>query len=168
MGYTIEVSSPSRQTVTQSVASYMHGNEYACLRVRSSFLHRIVHWKVLPITPHESGQIGFLVQKDEKCSEKYEKIIWRFLFFEKWSILYTKFFVNLVKYVTKNDQYFFFPKDAQCSEMNAKSIFRFVWFLFFRYMVDFALKILSELGNLTTASATFCESDSERLTIDNR
>ena len=48
---------------------------------------------------------------------------------------------------------------------NRLSIF---WIFIFCDMVDFVLKILSELGTLTTASAILCEPDSETLTSDTR
>ena len=70
-------------------------------------------------------------------------------YFEKWAI-------------------FFAPEDAQCSEtdfiyaLDSCAIFSFL------DMIDFALKILSKLGTLTTAFSTLCEPDSETLTSDSR
>ena len=40
---------------------------------------------------------------------------------------------------------FFVPRDAHYSEMKAKLIFRILQFFSFRDLVDFVLKILSEL-----------------------
>ena len=51
-----------------------------------------------PLRPSfRSGQIGFLVQKVVQCSETNLKPILRFLVFEIWSILYSKFLENLLK-----------------------------------------------------------------------
>ena len=48
-----------------------------------------------PPLPLKSSQIGFLVQKDAQCSETYGKSILRFLFVEKFPILYSKHLENL-------------------------------------------------------------------------
>jgi len=85
-------------------------------------------------TPHpllKTGQIGFLFQKVAQCSETYEEIIFRFLVFQIWSILYSKFLESWQKNYQKC-QHFFVSEDEQCSETNPKSIFRFYILLFLR------------------------------------
>ena len=46
---------------------------------------------LFPLAALKSGHNGFLVQKDAELPETYEKIIFRFLFFEIWSILNSKY-----------------------------------------------------------------------------
>ena len=56
--------------------------------------------------PLKSIQIGFSVQKHAQCSETYENTIFRFLRFlvyEIWLILYSKYLENVTKN-TKNRQ----------------------------------------------------------------
>ena len=73
------------------------------MTVGSKLLWCTTEGRVSPL-PLKSGQIGILVQIDAQCSKVYEKTICRFLqfkFFEKLSILYTKFLENWPKYRQK-------------------------------------------------------------------
>ena len=68
-----------------------------------SFFGNIVRFSQLTTCrPHplKSVQIGFLIKKVSQCSKTKDKTIFRFLAFEIWSILYSKF-LESSKYLTK-------------------------------------------------------------------
>ena len=70
---------------------------------------------------------GHIYMKDTHCAETNEKLIFlflRFLFFELYSILYSKFLLSL-------KSVHIYMKHAQCAETNEKLIFQFLRFLVF-------------------------------------
>ena len=81
-----------------------------------------------PPPPLRSDHINM---KDAQCTETNEISIFRFVFYELWSILYSKFLENWPKYHQEWPKKMSFKsghlhmKDAQWAETNEKSIFQF-------------------------------------------
>jgi len=101
--------------------------------------------------PLKSGQIGFLVQKDEQCSESYKKQLSNFYFLRNGRFC-TKLLENLPKYMT-----IFFCCPTMLWNL-CKTIFRIKWLFLVIYFGQFSKNFEYKIDHLSITSANFAHS----------